>query len=29
MATEADVSLREITAETMRAICALDVRPEQ
>lgn len=27
--TVPDVSLREVTAETVRAICALDVRPEQ
>ena len=29
MATDADVTLREITAETMRAVCDLDVRPDQ
>lgn len=29
MASEPTVSLREITADTVRAICALDVRPDQ
>ena len=29
MATESDVTLREVAAETLRAVCTLDVRPEQ
>lgn len=29
MGREVDVSLREITASTVRAVCALEVRPEQ
>lgn len=29
MVTDAEVSLREVTAETVRVICALEVRPEQ
>jgi len=29
MAAVSEISLREVTAETVRAVCALDVRPEQ